>query len=266
MIDVNLHEAAKSWITEQMALVGVNVDLLEYTEPSARPTRMPALFRQMLMSVAESGMTKNVTLGSLNRGVDDLKAVTFGFSPAKTIDFYRGANRHKALFRVIKQQLNPRGELNKDGLWPKYCKSILSVAEFLSEFGSASAFFRWADGLEGDPNNRSVLVKALQTKIFGAGYAIACNILIDLGYRSFAKPDRHIKAIVSRLESSSDNASDSEVLASMERLAKISGTSPYSLDKLFFIIGSGKLYKNDVRLKGTSEQRIQAFTAFVRDL
>jgi len=63
---------------------------------------------------------------------------------------------------------------------------------------------------------------------------------MDIGYTSFAKPDVHLKALHELDLSPSKD--DYQVFAAILRVARSVGVTPFQVDRVFWLIGSGKFY------------------------
>jgi hypothetical protein len=88
----------------------------------------------------------------------------------------------------------------------------------------------------------------LAQEIDGFGFALACDFLKGLGYENFAKPDVHIKNIFWALGLCPVDSSDYEIFKAVVRMAGNARVTPYNVDKLFWLIGSG--YFHDDRYIG----------------
>jgi len=144
----------------------------------------------------------------------------------------------------IVAQLNPRGSMHRTSrsIWPRYCRSVLSGARFLSRFSTADDFYRWVDLFDEDERARPALPLLLAQEIEGFGFALACDLLNGLGYENFSKPDVHVKDIFGGLGLCAEGAGDYEVFWAVGRLARNAGVTPYNADKLFWLVGSGYFY------------------------
>jgi hypothetical protein len=141
-------------------------------------------------------------------------------------------------------QLKPRGSVPRTprSIWPKYCRSILSAARFLSRFSSTEDFYRWVDLFDEDERARPALPLLVSQEIEGVGFALACDFIMGLGYENFCKPDVHLKEIFWAIGLSPFGTSDYEVFRVVARVARNAGITPYNVDKLFWLIGSGYFY------------------------
>jgi hypothetical protein len=73
----------------------------------------------------------------------------------------------------------------------------------------------------------------------GFGFALACDFVMGLGYAHFSKPDVHIKDVFQGLGLRPWGTSDYEVFNAVARVASNVGVTPYNVDKLFWLRGSG---------------------------
>ena len=128
------------------------------------------------------------------------------------------------------------------GLWPLFARAALSGAEFLNQFASGPEFIEWVRVFDADNRKRAALPILLSQEIDGFGFALACDFLKELGFVNFAKPDVHVKALVKGLGLSSKTANDYAVFKTVVRVASNCGKTPYDVDKLFWLVGSGRFY------------------------
>ena len=144
----------------------------------------------------------------------------------------------------IVSRLVSRGIINltPTGLWPKYCRTILCSARFLSRFSSADDFYEWVDFFDGDERARLSLPLLLATEVDGFGFALACDFLKELGYENFSKPDVHVKDIFWAIDLCPWGTGDYEVFKAVARVARNAGVTPYNVDKVFWLVGSGYFY------------------------
>ena len=90
------------------------------------------------------------------------------------------------------------------------------------------------------------LPKLMEKKIFGLGFALACDFLKELGYVNYPKPDVHIMDILFAFGLCENNG-DSAYKAVIE-MANIVGETPYKVDKLLWLIGSGYFYMHGIKI------------------
>ena len=243
---------AKNFLLQSGADKGVTPELIEeYLQLSTpRPKALPGVFESLLVS-AQSAERKATVIGGAIGGVHKLKPVLCGFDPERVVRKY--ATGLEVLEDVL-AHLKPRGNINASskGMWPQYCRTILSGARFLSQFASADDFYEWVDAFDRlDDRARPALPMLLAQEIDGFGFALACNFVKELGYENFSKPDVHVKDIFWAIGLSPRGTNDYEVFKAVARVARHAGVTPYNVDKLFWLIGSGHFYGNpEIGLSG----------------
>jgi len=203
----------------------------------------------------------NVIGGSIG-GIERLGTVLFRFDPAEVAQRYpRSEEGCKRLFYDITEQLAPKGKLNYNprSLWRRYCGTITSGAAFLAQFPDAQAFFKWVEPFDLDEESRIEVATKIARQIDGIGFALACDFLKEVGFTNFSKPDVHIKEIFSQL-GLSHSKDDIEVFRAVSRIARNVGVTPYEVDQLFWLVGSGDLSFAGRRLANSRA----GFVAFVR--
>jgi hypothetical protein len=207
------------------------------------------VFERLLRSAQSAQSMPNVIGGSIG-GIERLGAILFDFDPAAVTGKYpRSEDGCRKLFEDIREQLAPRGKLNYNprSLWKRFCSAVTSGAAFLSEFPDAQAFYAWVTPFDADEEGRVQVAKMIAQRVDGIGFALACDFLKGVGFTNFSKPDVHIKAIFSQLGLST-STDDVEVFKAVGRVARNVGITPYEVDQLFWLVGSGDLYLVDRRL------------------
>ncbi len=219
------------------------------------------IFLGLLDSAQNANMKASVIGGSLAGGVGSLDKVLFDFDPAKVITRY-GDDAEKLLEEIIKT-LQPSGKIlrNPRSIWPKYSRTILSAAAFLSRFKSGKDFNEWANHFYADSRSQAALPLVLGIEIEGIGYPLACDFLKELGYVDYGKPDVHIMDIFIGIGLCQERASPYHFQKAISRIADAAGVSAYVVDKLFWLIGSGRFY-NHPELKGFGRKKAKFISEF----
>jgi hypothetical protein len=242
-LDRAAYALAKDFLLRAGADKGVTPELMEkYLHLSTpRPDTLAGLYEHMLESAQDANMKAGV-IGRSIGGVGNLRRVLCDFEPALVLEKY-GSGWEGILDDVV-SQLKPRGSVPRTSrsIWPRYCRSVLSGARFLSRFSSADDFYAWVDFFDEDERARPALPLLLAQEIEGFGFALACNFLMGLGYENFSKPDVHVKEIFGALGLCPQGAGDYEVFKAVARVARNVGVTPYNADKLFWLVGSGYFY------------------------
>ncbi len=141
-----------------------------------------------------------------------------------------------------------------------YCKTILSAAKFFKQFDdSGEDFYVWAKHFYNDQRSMAALPLVLAAEIEGIGYPLACDFLKELGFVNYGKPDVHVKQIFVGIGLCSPNASEYQIQKTIAQIAQAASVSAYSVDKVFWLIGSGNLYKHpDIGNIGRNKERFIA--------
>jgi hypothetical protein len=244
-VDKAAYTLAKDFLP-QSGMEGVTPELIEkylhLSTTTPRPRTLAGIYERMLESAQNANMKAGVIGGSIG-GVGNLRPVLCDFDPPLILEKYSAGSED--LLEDIVTQLKPRGSINRTpiGLWPKYCRTILSAAKFLSQFASADDFYEWVASFDKlDERARPALPMLLAYEIDGIGFALACDFLKELGYENFSKPDVHVIQIFQALGLCALGASDYEVFKAVARVAQNVGVTPYNVDKVFWLIGSGYFY------------------------
>jgi hypothetical protein len=246
LIDEKAYHLAKSYLPSRN-IAGVTADLIEkYLNPltlNPKPTSKKDIYHRILESAQNANMKAGV-IGRSIGGVEKLALVLEGFNPGAVLDKYGG--NWEAVLRDIVEMLEPRGKIRTTPLsiWPRYCQTILSAARFMAQFSSASDFFSWVDFFDRDERARASLPMLLSQEIEGVGFALSCDFLKEMGYINFPKPDRHLRDIFTDLRLCQDKADDYQLFKAIVRVAGHAGVSAYNADKVFWLIGSGDLYRD----------------------
>jgi hypothetical protein len=232
-----------------LSLDGVTPEVLDrHLSPSAveRPDSLAGIYKHLLETAQNRNMSRNV-IGRAIGGIDNLGGLLCRFRPAGVVEKY--GNSWEGVLDDIITQLKPGGKIRRSprSLWPQFCKTITSGAEFLAKFSKASDFYEWVEYFDQDDRARPALPMLLSYEIHGLGFPLACDFVKELDYPNFGKPDVHLKKIFAALELSvtEDNY---QVFKAIVRVARNVGVPPYNVDKLFWLIGSGNFYLDGTKV------------------
>ena len=222
---------------------GVLESYLSLPSPTHKNISLNDLYHRLLASAQNANMKAGVIGGSIG-GVKNLGQVLFDFEPKKVLESY-SENTEELLANIIKT-LKPKGKIRKTpkSIWPKYCRTIISGAEFFSQFPDSKAFFEWIDHFYNDKKLLAALPMILEAEIYGIGFPLACDFLKELGYINYGKPDVHIIEIFEATELIQKGASNYQVLKAITRISENLKLSAYNVDKMFWLIGSGYFYEH----------------------
>ena len=206
---------------------------------STNLTRMPELYQAFLQSLYNrQGMPNSI--GDIAR----LAPVLCGFDHQAVQQRY--SSGWEGLFDTIKQCVKPTSRMDKangHNYWVVFSKGCLSVAKYLSKFESAEDFFSYVKGFDANPRTRPALPLLIANEVSGFGFSLACDFLKEIGFVNYSKPDTHITDIFGGLGLSDGRPLN--VFDAVTTMAAEVGETPYAVDKLFWLIGSGRLYNHD---------------------
>ena len=228
----------------QLEIKGVTSGTLDkyltMAESRPRPASVAGIYESILESAQNANMKASVIGGAIG-GIDKLSVVLCDFQPKVVLETYP---TWESVLDEVVARLNPAGKIRRTArsLWPHYCRTILSAAQFMAQFSSADEFYHWVDFFDTDDRARPGLPMLLDNEVEGFGFALACDFLKELGYVNFAKPDVHLRDIFTGLRLCHPKVSDYQMFKAIIRVAKNAQVTPYNADKLFWLIGSGFFY------------------------
>jgi hypothetical protein len=230
-----------------LGLNGVTPEMLDRhlsLSVGERPNSLTGIYKHLLGTAQNPNMGPKV-IGQAIGGICKLDSLLCGFQPAAIVEKY--GSSWEAVLNDIIVQLKPRGKVRQSprSLWPRFCRTITSSANFLAKFNDASDFYEWVDLFDQDDRARAALPMLLSYEIDGFGFPLACDFIKELGYLNFGKPDVHLRKIFVALGLSSTE-DDYGVFKAIVRVARNVRVTPYNVDKLFWLIGSGNFYLDGV--------------------
>lgn len=149
--------------------------------------------------------------------------------------------------------------------WKSWSKSIISSCEFLSKFKSVNEFKCFIESYNKDVDSRIKLIKYVQHNVHWFWFALSCDFIKELWYTSFCKPDVHIKDVLLWLGLC--NSTDDEIVfRCLNTLAEEWWFTPYKLDKILWIICSGKFYSSKINVRAEISRHKDQFIEYMKNL
>lgn len=244
--DTKIYNEAKNFLilnTPDEITEEIIESYLVLQSPEKNNLLLSDLYLRLLISAQNANMKAGVIGGSIG-GVESLKSVLFDFNPVKVLDKY--SNNSELLLDDIVKILNPTGKVRRTvrSIWPKYCETIISAAEFFIQFKNSDEFLEWSDHFYNDKRSLAALPMVLEAEIYGIGFPLACDFLKELGYINYGKPDVHIFDIFEMTGLIEIGSSNYQVLKAITRIAESTNLTAYNVDKVFWLIGSGYFYSH----------------------
>lgn len=220
-----------------------------------RPKTIQELFRSFLMHAKNrQGMPNSIG------NIEELFPMLFGFDHNEVNKKY---NNWESLFDAIyESSYSPPGRMiksNNRSHWVIYCKSIISIAEFLVAYKGLDQFNKFVNGFLTNEQSKLALPLLLAEEIFGFGFALACDFLKENVSPEFIKPDTHINYIAQGL-GITKSKDDYQIFKDVESYCSRISVLPYEVDKVFWLVGSGDFYLTKTKINSSK----QKFVASIR--
>lgn len=226
-----------------------------------KPNDIKIIFRRLCESAQNQTMAPNVVSKSIN-GFENLSHVLYNFNPNEIVKNYR-LNDNLLLFEKIKETLKPRGKLreSENCVWPKFCRSVIEGAYYLSSFNSAQNFYSSIDSYIKDRRIKNLIPISLAFEIKGLGIALICDFLKEIGYKEYGKPDVHLKEILSAagyLDSKLIKTEEGsyKTLIILDKMSDDLKLSQYEIDKTIWLVGSGNYYNSNIKTNNRKNELI----------
>lgn len=171
----------------------------------------------------------------------------------------------ESLYQHFRNEFKVTSEDSKMNSWHKWSNSIIDTAKFLKEFKDVNQFKQFAGLFKFNVHTRMALPLLISQKIKGIGFALACDALKELGFVEYPKPDVHLMDIMSEIDMCERNE-----IAVFETIVKISdkcretnkSVTPYKIDKILWLIGSGNFYEDNKQIKSMKKD----FIAYMKEM
>ena len=168
----------------------------------------------------------------------EMKKILFGYDPTKILSAYKNADE---LLEKFRGKFDLQNEQGKQNLWRQFSEGIISGSKFMASFNNKGDFDSFVKTFALNKYTKAALPMLLGKEIKGFGFALACDFLKELGYRDYPKPDVHLIKIFNSLGLTSSNK-PYEVYKSIIEMSEVVGKDAYTVDKIFWLIGSGYFY------------------------
>lgn len=208
-----------------------------------KPTSMNDVFKQMVQTLKnKQGYTNFIA------DVGEMADILYNYDPKKTFSFY--SDKWDNLFLQFQKKYRHKYKMdinNKRNAWVMFTKGILSCSKFLSKFDNIVEFDNFVTTFSFNEYSIAALPMLLEKEIYGYGFPLACDFLKELGYTKYCKPDVHLKDIFAELNLI-ESKSDYEVFKKIVEIGNEVGEEPVIVDKVFWLIGSGKFHFSDINI------------------
>lgn len=199
-----------------------------------KPSSLNKIFWTMISSLKnKQGYTNFIA------DTNEMNEILFDFNPQEVINNYNSWNSLFNEFELKFGKIYKMNIENPRNAWVMYSKGVISCANFLINFRSADDFDKFVELFSYNEFTSAALPMLLDKEIYGYGFALSCDFLKESGYVSYGKPDIHLKDIFVGIGIST-SSDDYEVFKTIIKMGSVVGVEPVIIDKLFWLIGSGK--------------------------
>lgn len=252
-----LYQHAKEFILSHQSII--DSDLNKLLKPELRRTRPTSLaeINFWLLTSAQNVQSSPNVIGKIVSGekgnIIPLGKSIYDFDPHLIHSNFKNHSAEE-LFDEIDKDFKIREKTTGNTIWIKYCKTIKSAANFFVKFPSHKEFYEFINQFLNSKETRPFLPMKFKFEIFGIGFALACDFLKELGYDEFSKPDTHTKDILFQtgfLNDIRQNSLEADyfTILKIEEIAKLNKVTPYEIDKILWLIGSGKFYLSGKKIE-----------------
>ena len=237
----------------------LDVEVLEkYFNVEKKFTSKNEILIQLLGSLQNKQMATNVIGFWKDDRKPKFREILLDYDSVAILSTYKADV--DTLFDCFKKHFPINNSESSRNLWKTYAKSVVSACKFLSKFNDSNDFEIFINRFSYNEFSSAALPMLLEKEIFGLGFALACDFLKELGYTQYPKPDVHIRDIFFALGLCENNDySAYKAVIEMARIANQTNTqplTPYKVDKIFWLIGSGNYYLDKIEIKGNKNKAI----------
>jgi len=232
-------EEAKNFLKDIIIRHNMNISILDaHMQQEQKFDNLFDAQRRLIISLQNRVMMPGVI--QFEKIEKEFKLILFDYDPNKIVTAYKNADE---LLEKFKSKFNLKKTENKRNLWRKFSEGIVSGSKFIASFKNKKDFDDFIKTFAHNKYTKAALPMLLSKEISGFGFALACDFLKELGYRDYPKPDVILIDIFYRLGLSKSDE-QYEVYKSIVEMSEAVGEDAYIVDKIFWLIGSGKLAGN----------------------
>jgi thermostable 8-oxoguanine DNA glycosylase len=234
--------SAKQFLKDIIAkYTELNESILEkHLDHEARFDNIVDANKRLIESLSNRNMMASVI--NFKGKEEQLRSILCNYDPRAIINKYNSAH---ALFEVFKKSFEIRNVQSRRNLWRKFSEGIIAGSKLMSSFKDKEEFNSFIKTFALNKYTKAALPMLLSKEIKGFGLALACDFIKELGYRDYPKPDVHLIKIFSSLGLSM-STDPYEVYKSIIEMAEAVGEDAYTVDKIFWLISSGRFYLVDI--------------------
>ena len=251
--NIIIYQAAYEYLN---GMIPVGMDLEKYFLGDSRNYKsLRDIYVQIIQSAQNYQRMPNVI--GFGKRKDKIEEILYGFDYSRIQDL-----SIDDLYRRFRKEFHVTSTDSKRNSWYKWSHSIVDAAKFMNEFSDVDDFEEFVGRFDYHVSTRMALPLIISTKISGIGFALACDLLKELGFTNYPKPDTHMIDVFSGVGlSERDVYSNFEAITRMANVCKKvdDSVTPYKVDKVFWLICSGRFYleqPEEIRVHGRKQELI----------
>ena len=178
---------------------------------------------------------------------ESFRKILFDFDHLKILENYD----EESLFESFCDAFPVKNKESRSNSWRRYAKGILSICSYLTRFKNIQEFNEYCSGFHGD----ITLPDEMSREIIGMGFPLACNLIKDIGFNDYCKPDVHLKDVLAGTGYCNDD--DRSVFDCVRAIASANDINAHAVDSRIWLICSGYYYKHNVSIPSHKKELIE---------
>lgn len=232
-----IYSIAKSYLKDNAPVRGN--DLSVYFDIQRTYSTKNEILYQLLSSLQNKQMMSKVIGFEDSNKQATFRQLLFEYDAVAILAAYA---TDSDLFMQFDNSFTIKNKDSKGNSWRRYAKSVLSACAFIERFVNADDFAAYVEKELHCDLSTDILVDKIAKEVYGLGFPLACDFLKELGYWQYSKPDVHIINIFTALGLCVDN--EYAAYCAVRDMARAVNETPFNVDRLFWLIGSGNFYKH----------------------
>lgn len=239
-LDYNIYKYSYEYLLSILPEGLHSIDLKKYFNENNKlmATTIDDTFKQIIFSSQNTGILSNII--NFNQRENVIKTILYDYK----IDKIAELSTDKLFQEFVKVfNIKVKSKNLKQNSWYKWSNTIIDAANFLMQFENFYQFDNFVRTFECNIETQIALPLLISAEISGMQFTLACDFLKEVGYTNYIKPDVHMIDIANKLKLC-EKVSPIDVFKTFVRIAKNNKISPYKLDKILWLICSGKFYND----------------------
>lgn len=244
----NVFQLSEGFLRENLPNGIKEKELQIYLKNNKKFSSLNDIFERMALSLQNYQAMPNII--KFEKRIKEMKVILFDFNVDKILRNYNEVS----LYAEFCNKFPVANKEKKNNSWLKYTRGIISGAKYLSKFNDHLEFDKYAKSFFSNKEMLLELPNKIKDEIYGLGFALSCDFLKELGYTSYPKPDVHLMDVFVSLGLSERNPLDN--YKKIIEMSEVVNRTPYEVDKVFWLICSGKYYEHNMLGKPLKKELI----------